>query len=242
MRGFWKLTLIQSKLFLREPAAFFFTLVFPGLVLLLFGAIFGGASSSAFVDAAVPAYVGVMIASQALMGIPVETAFAREHGILRRYRATPLHPLGYISAHIAVNLGMSLLGATILVLTGKLIYHLHSPESWLTVLLAFALTALALFASGYVLASVAATGRVAQGLGQVVFFPMMFLSGAYIPLEVMPQRIRQLSQALPLTQIVLLLRGLWAGDRWAAHTGQLAMVLGVLLLGTLGAVKAFRWE
>ena len=98
MRGFWTLTLMQFRLFLREPSAFFFSLAFPSLLLILFGLIFGNAPSALYgnnfgnVDASVPAYAGIVIGTVALLSIPIDTASNREIGVLRRLRATPLRP------------------------------------------------------------------------------------------------------------------------------------------------------
>jgi ABC-2 type transport system permease protein len=100
MRGLWKLTVMQLKLYLREPVAFFFSLAYPALLLLFFGFIYGNDPSPEFwgrdfgtVDASVPAYTGIIIGTVALMGIPIDTAVNRETGVLRRYRALCAPPL-----------------------------------------------------------------------------------------------------------------------------------------------------
>ena len=113
MRTFWKLVIVQSKLFFREPAAFFFTLVFPVLLLVIFGAIFGNEidpqynSEYGYIDSEVPGLAGIIIATIAFLGIPVNTATLREQRILRRFRATPLSPLLYLMADLVVYFGMA---------------------------------------------------------------------------------------------------------------------------------------
>src|SRR6185503_729280 len=122
MRGLGKLTLVQFKLFLREPAAFFFTLVFPALLLVLFGAIFGNTPNPQFnpnfgyIDTEVPALAGIIIGTVSLMGVPVATATAREHKILRRYRSTPISPLTYLAADVTVTFCVALGGMVLLIL------------------------------------------------------------------------------------------------------------------------------
>ena len=88
MRGLWKLFVMQFKLYLREPLAFFFTLAYPTMLLLLFGFIYGNQPDYEFwgrnfgtVDASVPAYAGIIIGTVAMMGIPIDTATSRETGI-----------------------------------------------------------------------------------------------------------------------------------------------------------------
>ena len=248
MRAFWKLVIVQSKLFFREPAAFFFTLVFPVLLLVIFGAIFGNEidpqynSQYGYIDSEVPGLTGIIIATVALLGIPINTATLREQRILRRFRATPLSPLLYLMADLVVYFGMALLGMILLVIVATLLFNLRFGGNWLSVLLAFTLAALSFFAAGYLVASLAPTSRVASVIGNILFFPMMFLSGATLPLEIMPERVRQVSDLLPLTHVVRLLQGLWFGGTFREHLAEVALLLLILVGGATISVKVFRWE
>jgi len=249
MRSFRKLFIVQLKLYLREPVAFFFSLAYPTLLLLFFGFIYGNQPAPDFwgrdfgtVDASVPAYTGIIIGTVAMMGIPIDTATNRENGVLRRYRATPLRPAIYLAANVAVYLLVALLGMFILVVTGKLIFGLRLAGSWLSVLAAFALSALAFFAIGYIIASLAPTARIAQVVGMVIFFPMMFLSGAGMPLQLLPESLRRVSDFLPLSYVVRLIQGLWFGDPWAELWLPTLVLFGIFAFGTAIAARLFRWE
>ena len=249
MRTLWKLFVMQFKLYLREPAAFFFSLAYPTLLLLLFGFIYGNDPAPEFwgrsigtVDASVPAYTGIIIGTVALMGIPIDTASSRESGVLRRYRATPLRPVVYLLASVLMYLSVALLGMLILILTGKLVFGLHFAGSWLNVLVAFILSALAFYAFGYLLASLAPTRRSAQTIGMLIFFPMMFLSGAGMPLQMLPEGLRRVSEFLPLTYVVRLMQGLWFNDAWNTLWLPVLVLVGILILGTVLAARLFRWE
>lgn len=97
MRGLWKLTLMEAKLFLREPFAAFFTLAFPLMMLFIFGSIYGNEPTPFFngrgsVDVSVPRYMAMIIASVGMLSIAITLSVYRERGVLRRYRATPLRP------------------------------------------------------------------------------------------------------------------------------------------------------
>ena len=249
MRGLGKLFVMQFKLYLREPVAFFFSLAYPALLLLLFGFIFGNEPDLAFwgrnfgtVDASVPAYAGIIIGTVAFMGIPIDTAASRETGVLRRYRATPLHPAVYLIASVAVYLMIALLGMSILVLTGKLVFGLRIAGSWLNVLAAITLSALSFYSLGYLIASLVPTARVAQAVGMVIFFPMMFLSGAGMPLQLLPEGLRKVSDFLPLTYVVRLIQGLWFGELWSDLWLPVLVLVGMLLISTAAAARMFRWE
>jgi len=248
MRGFWKLSWVQFKLFLREPAAFFFTLIFPLLLLILFGAIFGNEPSKeynyrfGYIDTEVPAITAIIIATVALLGIPISIATDREKQVLRRYRATPLPPLTYLAANVLVYFGMALVGMMILIVVAKVFFGLRFGGNWLSVLAGFTLSGSAFFALGFVVASLSPTARVAQVVGQIAFFPMMFLSGAAFPLQIMPEGVRRVSAALPLTYVVSLLRGLWFGESWGAHLTAVGILVAMLVVGTVISSRTFRWE
>ncbi len=249
MRGLKNLMWVQFKLYLREPAAFFFTLAFPTLCLLLFGSIYGNQPAPAFwgrpvgtVDASVPAYIGMIIGTVALMNIPIEIAANRDSGALRRFRATPLRPIAYLIAGIAVYFLMAVLGVAILMVVGKLVFDLKMAGSWLAVLGGFMLSALAFFAAGYVLASVARSGRMALTLGMLIFYPMIFLSGAGMPVQMLPAGLQKFSRLLPLSYVVKLMQGVWFGDGLSALAVPVAVLCGLLVVSAGLSAVLFRWE
>lgn len=247
MNAFYKLTQTHLKLFSREPVAFFFTLVFPVLLLFLFGFIFGnepdpiyGNGQYGYIDAEVPGLTAIIIGTVALMSIPIATATAREQKILRRYQATPMNPWLYLAADIAVYFLLALMGLILLVVLAKLVFDLRFGGNWLAVFMGFSLSALAFMAVGYVIASLAPTSRVAQVVGQIIFFPMMFLSGATLPLEIMPAGVQTISRLLPLTHVVKLLQDLWFGNGW--NSTAIFVLVMLMLVGLLLSARTFRWE
>jgi ABC-2 type transport system permease protein len=247
MRGLWKLILVQIKLYLREPMATFFTIAYAPMLLLLFGTIYGNKPTPFFggrgmVDVSVPSYIALIIVSVGFMGIPIATAANREAGVLRRYRTTPLHPAAYIISNIASYYVMTMVGVIVLVVTGKGVYGMKFEGNVLSVWAAFTLGSLAFFALGYLVASIAPTARIAQAIGMVAAFSMMFLSGSAIPLEVLPQSVRSVSRFIPLTHVVTLMRGLWVGEGWGKHLTEVAVLGGVLVIGMFLSARFFRWE
>jgi len=247
MRGLWKLTLTEALLYLREPVATFFTIFYAPLVLLLFGSIYGNKPSELFggrgtMDVTVPAYIGLIVVTVSLMGLPIATVSNRELGVLRRYRATPLRPVTYLTAQVLVYSAMTLLGVLLLFLTGKLVYQIRFEGSFLSVLAGLILSTLSFLSLGFLVASLSPTPRLAQMVGMILAFGMMFLSGATFPLEIMPERVRQVSNFLPLTHVVKLMRGLWAGQSWGGLWVH-GVVLGGLLVACVAvSAVAFRWE
>ena len=246
MRSLQKLTWVELKLFLREPMAAFFTLVFPLMMLFLFGSIYGNKPSSFFggygaVDVSVPSYTAMIIGS-GLLSIGISIASYRETGVLKRLKATPIRPQTILGAHVIVIYMMTTLGMALLICAGRIVYGLRFGGNAFSILMAFTLSAVSIFAIGFVLASIAPTARVAQVTGMAIFYPMIFLSGATIPRETLPETIREYSQVLPLTHVVTLLRGLWAGGNWGDYSREVIILFVLAILAVFVSAKTFRWE
>ncbi len=247
MKGYIKLTIIDLKLFLREPIGTFFTLGFPVMLVAILGAIFGNQSTPIFgghgwLDTFMPSFMALILAMVGMMPVAINTSTYRETGVLRRYRATPLSPLVYIAADVTANLVMTLLGGMALVLTAWSLFHVRFPGNAASMVLAVILSGLAMFTFGYVIGSVAPSARAANVIGLVLFYPMIYLSGASMPIEILPAGIRRIAEFLPLTYVVRLLRGLWFGESWGAHWIEAIALVGILVIGTFVAAKTFRWE
>jgi ABC-2 type transport system permease protein len=247
MKSLLKMTMIEAKLFLREPVGAFFTLVFPLMMLFLFGSIYGNEPTQYFggrgtVDISVPAYTAMIIATTSLMGLTITMAAYREKGVLRRLRTTPISPLVILVAQVIVLFIMTMIGMLVLIIAGKLVYNLQFDGNAFSVLAAFVLCTLSFFALGFVLAGLMPTARTAQVVGLVILYPMLFLSGAGFPRELLPEGILKISTFLPLTYVVTLLRGLWIGDAWSQHLTEVIVLAGLLVLGVIISMKTFRWE
>jgi len=247
MHAFGRLSFVQSKLYLREPMGVFFTILFGPLLLILFGFIFGNDPQPMFgglghLDISVPAYTAVIIGITGLTTIPITVVTRREMGVLRRFSATPLKPITYFLTDILVPFVLTLVGILLLFLLGKTVYHVRFDGHWASVIAAVCLSTLAFFSLGYALAGLIPTARAAILIGNVVIIPMTILSGALIPMEVLPEGIRNISRFLPLTHVVTLLRGLWSGGRWGDHLVEVAVLSGVLILGMAVVAWTFRWE
>ena len=247
MKALAKLIWMEFKLYMRQPEAAFFALLFPLLLLLMFGSIYGNKPTPFFgghgmVDVSTPAYIAIIMGSTGFMSISIIVSTYRERGILRRFRATPLRPTAIIAAQVVVNFVMTLAGTAILVAGALLIYRMRFQGSVVAVVLGFTLSALSFFAIGFVVASVSRTSRVAQTLAMILYFPNIFLSGATVPKEIFPPVMRTISKVLPMTHVVNLLQGLWLGHPWSAHLLEVGVLAGLLVVGAFVSAKTFRWE
>jgi ABC-2 type transport system permease protein len=95
---------------------------------------------------------------------------------------------------------------------------------------------------GFLIASVVPTARFAQPIGTLVFYPMLAVSGLFVPLQSLPPALRAMARALPLTYAVSLLRGIWHGEGWFAHLPDVAMLTVLCLIFSAASSRVFRWE
>jgi ABC-2 type transport system permease protein len=247
MRGFWKLSFVEFKLFLREPSAAFFTLVFPLMMLFLFGAVFGNkpeffGKTFGTVDLSIPAYTAMIIATTGLVSLTITIAAARELGVLRRFHTTPLIPTAILTSQVLVLFVMTTLGMALLIVAAIITYGLRFNGNVLSVILGFLLSCGSFFSLGFVLASISRTARSAQVMVMALYYPMLFLSGAAIPKYVLPEAVRTYGQILPLTHVVNLLTGLWLGEPWSDHLKEVAVLVVMMVVGLIVSAKTFRWE
>jgi ABC-2 type transport system permease protein len=248
MKSLLKMTWTEAKLFLREPVGAFFTLVFPLIMLFIFGTIYShtpagpGSGGQGAISDLIPAFMAMVIGITGLMAVTVTMATYRENGILRRLRTTPTSPLVVMAAQVAVVFSMTALGTLLLVVAGKLVYHVHFEGNIFSMLGGFILGSLSFFGIGFILAGVMPTARTAQVTAMVLVYPMLIFSGAAWPRELMPAAIQKVSAFIPLTYVVNLLHGLWNGQPWGSHLLDISMLAGMLVLGTIISMKTFRWE
>lgn len=245
MKALWKMTWVEAKLFAREPAAMFFTLAFPVLILLLFSAIFGndpvpGTSGLRVVDVSTPGYTTMVIGTTGLLGLPIVLAGYRKRGILRRLRATPLRPATVLVSQVLVHLAMTVLGISLMILAAVLVYDLRLPGTPGALAAGFVFASLSFFALGFVLAGVLPSERTANIVGQVVYFPMLFLSGAILPREMFPDALKTVSDFIPLTYAVDLIQDLWLEGVW--NLTAIAVLAGLLVVSTVVSSATFRWD
>ena len=95
---------------------------------------------------------------------------------------------------------------------------------------------------GFLIASAVPTARFAQPMGTLILYPMIGLSGLFVPVAALPPALRIVARALPTTYTVSLLRGIWRGEGWLAHAGDVAALALIFLVLTAISARVFRWE
>ncbi len=248
LRGLWKLTWIELKIFLREPLGAFGTIVIPVLVFIVAGRILGrGLASNAladnrFIGVGLPVLASVLIAISAVLSLVTIISIYREGGILKRLRATPLRPQTILTAHVLTKLLLTAATLALMVLAGKRYYPVgvHAPLFRFTI--ALLISTWSILSIGFIIASIVPTARFAQPVGAFILYPMIAVSGLFAPVESLPPALHAVARVVPLTYAVSLLQGIWKGDAWWAHVGDVAALAVMFIVCTALSAKVFRWE
>ena len=247
MRGLLKLTWLEIRIFVREPLGFVAAIGIPLAIFLVLGrSVSSGADHAAkttqFLTQDVPLFVSIFISINAALSLIAVISIYREGGILKRLRATPLRPAVILTAHVLVKLFFTGISLLLTVLAGRRFYpvtlHAHVPGFALAVVV----TTVTILCMGFVIASMVGTARFAQLIGSAIFYPMLVVSGMFVPLSSMPRPLALLGTALPMSHAVALLRGAWVGAGWLVllpHLGALALTIVICLALT---ARVFRWE
>ncbi|MDQ2761367.1 MAG: ABC transporter permease [Actinomycetota bacterium] len=238
----------------RNPSVLVFNIALPIFLLVLFEAVFtrGGnrtthvagelISTKAYYVAGLAAYA-VMLQTFTTLAINVTTQ--RETGQLKRLRGTPMPAWSFIGANVLRSVALVVTMVLVVFLIGTLAFgvHLHGAGV-LGLVLYVALATIAFSALGLAVTVVCRTTESAGVVGPFAAIILSFLSGAFIPIAVLPSWLATVGKVFPLYHLAAgMQRGLAEN---AAGTGLTAVDLGILaiwaLAGLLLAVRFFRWE
>jgi ABC-2 type transport system permease protein len=240
-----RLIQVESKVFLREPIALFFSLAFPIMLLFVFGATFGKEPAYPgfrVIDLYVPALIAMVIAVVAVVQIPIVMVEYREAGIFRRLKATPLHPAMILVTEILVSFIVCSIATLLLVVVAKLVYRVKFIGDIPDVLAAYSISCASFFSLGFALSALPPTVRSAHAITMFFFLPMLFLSGASLPKQSFPEALQKIANIVPLTHVVDMLSDLWIGIGLSTQKTPLTFLSAMLILCVLIAVRTFRWE
>src|SRR5438445_10401393 len=208
LRGLWRLTWLEIKIFVREPLGVIGTVGVPVLVFVVLGRLLGprvrtGAPDMPrFVSVDLPIFVSILIAASAVLSVVAIVAIYREGGILKRLRATPLRPLTILAAQALVNLLSTAVTPPLVILAGRRYYPVDADVPIASFTLALLLSTLSIVSLGFLIASVVPTARFAQPIGTLLVYPMLGLCGLFVPIESLPPMGRIVAHALPFTYAV----------------------------------------
>jgi ABC-2 type transport system permease protein len=243
--GFPKLVLTEFKLLLREPLLMFWAVLFPVGLLVVLGSTVSNKPQHAlggvrFIVVYTPVIMIFTLTLLAMSAMPATLASYRDKGYLKRLSTTPIGAPRLLAAQILIVVGLSICLVTLIVLVSRLAFTVPLPSDFGGFVLAILLTMFAMASLGLLVASIAPSQRVAAAAGGLLFFPLMFFAGLWVPQQEMGHTLRTISQYTPLGAAVPGIQnseaGLWPGTTHLVVLAAYALVL----CGT--AIRLFRWD
>jgi ABC-2 type transport system permease protein len=235
----------QQLLFWRNRESAFFSFLFPIILLVLLGSVYGddeieGVRGSTYLLAGL---IGYGVAATAFASLAITLVVRREAGLLKRVRGTPLSPATYLTAVIASMVIVIAAQAAAQVLIGRFVLDAAWPASPASFVLVLVLGAASFAALGLAVTAVVRTGEGSSAVVNAVYLPMAFISGAFFSPRQMPRFLEVVSEALPLTYLLRLIRSTFIeGKVLTSSPGAIAAVLVWGLFGMTVATRMFKWE
>jgi ABC-2 type transport system permease protein len=238
----------ENRAFWRNPAAAFFTFAFPLIFMVVFNVLFSGTvpEGSEFTAAHffTPAIVAFSVITACYSNIAMNITTAREEGILKRVRGTPLPSWVYIGGRIGQSILVTILLVVIVSAFGFFAYGVALPLDRLPLLLA----GLVLGAATFCALAIAISGFIpnadaAPAIVNLSILPLLFISNVFISIgDAFPAWIETISKLFPVRHFADLMHAAWSPFPDPVDPLPWA-VLGIwFLIGAALSVRFFSWE
>ena len=248
----WQQVRYQNRLFWRTPVAAFFTIAFPLMFLLLFSVLFGteefeitGRGMFSVAQFYAPALAVFAAASATYTNIGVGTAIARDEGVLKRFRGTPLPPWTYMAGRIGSGVWIAFIATVVMMTVGVVAFNVNIESSKLpAALVTFVVGAACFAALGLALAAASPTGDSAPAVANATILPLAFVSDVFIAMDNPPDWLTAVGNFFPLKHFVRAFQDAFHPlvESPGFEFDHLAVIAVWGVVGTLLALKFFTWE
>jgi ABC-2 type transport system permease protein len=234
----------DQRVFWRNRESAVFVFLFPILLFLLLGTVYGGEYlGRPTTDYLTVGLIAYGVANTAFGGLAIILVIRRELGLLKRVLPTPLPGTSYLASVVSSLLLVFAAQAVTILVLGKTLYDADLPSDWVSLLLAYALGAFCFAGMGVGAAALIRSADGASAVVNVVVLPMTFLSGGFGPTRDFPTFLQAIADVLPLTYLVDIVTGVVYHDTpiWEQPTA-IAVLVAWGVAGALVAVRRFDWQ
>lgn len=237
----WYQFRLERRMFWRNPTAAFFNFLLPLLFLALFGAVFSGDQKN--LDIIVPGIAGMSVMATTFNALAMNITFLREQGVLKRMRGSAMPEGSYLAALLGSAVVNTIVQVTIIIVAGRLFFGTGWPKDYFELVVFVSAGVVCMASLGIALSHVIPNYDSASAYSNIIFLPVIFISGTFFDAEHTPAFLRDIAQALPLTHIIDGLSGaLVSGQSLAHNTSGLAVIGLWAVFGVVFAVRGFSWE
>lgn len=230
----------ENRAFWRNPPAAFFTFAFPLLFMAIFSTVFGRQAAAFYTPGII--VFGVVTATYTNLAMTV--TIARDEGILKRIRGTPLPLWAYLAGRIGHAMVLAVLLVVVIAGFGAIAYGIEVPwEALPTLVLVLVLAAAAFSALGLALTGLIPNADAAPAIVNATILPLLFISNVFISMDGAPDWLTTVSRLLPVRHVAdavlaLYREGAAAGVPWT----ELGVIAAWGVIGVLAALRLFSWE
>jgi ABC-2 type transport system permease protein len=249
-RLLWHQFRYDQKIFWRNPAAVFFTVMLPIIFLLIFSTIFGSSTVNVrgeelkITTYYVPGLTTLAVVSATLVSLAISLTRSREDGVLKRLRGTPAPPWAIVGGRVGNSIVVSVLMVVLVTTIGHFIYGVKVPsQTWPAIILTLVVGAASFSALGFALTSLIPTEEAAPAVTNMTVLPLYFLSGVFIPDDEIPNGVLAVASVFPIRPFFeALLTGFDPLTHGAGfELGDLAVMAAWGIGGLLVAARTFSW-
>ncbi len=242
MKTYWAYIRASLRLTLREKSVLFFNYLLPLLFFIVFAQSFGAARGGA-ISQVITMVLIMGVLGSGFFGAGLRAVQERELNILRRFKVAPITPLPILVSSLVTGVITYLPSLAMVLLIARFYYGMPLPARLGSLVAMLTLGLVAFRSVGLTIAAVANSMQESQMIIQLLYLPMLFLSGATFPVSMLPDWLQVAAQFLPATYLYTGLNGILVrheglAENWIPVCGMLATTAVALLLG----VKLFRWE
>jgi imidazolonepropionase-like amidohydrolase/ABC-type multidrug transport system permease subunit len=243
MKAYFALTQNELRLAFRDKQVLFFNYVFPLIFFFLFSAITHAERGGSTIAVVVTNVLVIGILGNGFFGAGIRAVQEREQNILRRFKVAPISPLPILGASLTTGLLLFIPAILLTVGLARGLYGMPVPDRPFSLLLFLAIGAVAFRAIGLIVAAVSNSTAESNLLVQLLYMPMMFLSGATFPASLLPRWTQTVAQFMPAAYLVSGMEGiLTQHESLSANWKAAAALLITLGLAIFVAMRLFRWE
>lgn len=227
----------------RDRSVLFFSYVFPLVFFFLFAQLFDGRQSAAAMAQVISMVIIIGVLGNGFFGAGMRAVQDRETNVLRRFKVAPINAAPIIVASLVSGLVAFLPSVFLFFFFAATVYRMPLPHNLFSIVLFVSVGVVAFRAMGMIIAAVVNSAQEANILTQILYLPMLFLSGATFPLSIMPVWVQTIAQFMPATYLFQGTQAIMIGGQGllanlAAFIALLITLVVALIIGT----KLFRWE
>ena len=245
MKRFFKVYWTEQKLAFRSCDMLIFGVAMPVGIMILINMIAGQKQAGegfTYLQSSFASLIAVGICAAAFMGIPLTIADYRDKKILKHFFTTPCSPVWILGSDMLCGGVTALLSAVSVALVSVVFLGYEMKGNILAFIGSWLLTLVSMFSIGLLMASLCRTIKSVNAVTSLVYFPMLFLSGATIPYELFPSGLQKVANFLPLTQGIKLMKAVSMGIELENVWKIVLLLVGITAVSTVISVKTFRWE